>query len=68
MRKFELLSASQISRLADVPVGTIIKLANAGKLDPVAINRSGKLRNLFFSPSQADEVRQLVALELQPTC
>ncbi len=64
----ELLSSTQLSRLADVPVGQIIKLANAGKLSPVAVNRSGKLKNLFFLPSQADEVRQLVALELQPTC
>ncbi len=64
----ELLSASQISRLADVPVGTIIKLANAGKLDPVAVNRTGKLKNLLFNPSQVDEVKKLVATDLQPTC
>jgi|GEM_PF-801532 len=66
--KNELLSASQISRLADVPVGQIFQLVNAGKLSPVAVNRSGKMKNLFFNPSQADEVRQLVALELHPAC
>jgi len=66
--KNELLSSSQLSRLADVPVGQIFRLVNAGRLDPIAVNRTGKLKNLFFLVSQVDEVKKLIAFDPQPVC
>jgi len=55
----DLLSSSQLSRLADVPVNKIIKAATSGALRPTAVNRISGRRNYFFKPS---DVRQAKAL------
>lgn len=64
----ELLSSSQLSRLADVPVPRIIRAAKSGKLKANALTRVGNRTSYFFLPSAVKQAKSLMTSALQPVC